>query len=408
MFVALRENGEYISLMEKWERSDLLKLRNHETFHCPACQSKVQLKAGMKKTHHFAHLKGAECKIKTEPESEYHLEGKRQLYHWFQAQGYDVSLEPFLSEITQRPDLLVTTANKRFAIEYQCSQIDYSLFKKRSDSYKDEGIVPIWILGAKWFNRTSTHSVRLSSFQWLFATSFNQPTQPCILYYCPDTSTFVKLSNLQPFTTSETFCSIQFQKEHVMTFTRLLDPTNPTLTLHHLWNRKKQKWRASYSIYSSNHLATFLTTLYQNRIPPSHLPAEAGLPVPSGYWFHTSPMIWQMWVLLDLLLQLRSGETFFFSKVMEVISRRITTKDIVIRQLPLVFHTQYSLAIEEYLQILVTKNKLKKITKTKYEKIGDFEIPTNLDEASRMDEIQLASVGKHEEDGLVQPNIGKD
>lgn len=407
MFVALRENGEYISLVEKWERSDLLKLRDHETFRCPACQSKVQLKAGMKKTHHFAHLKGAECTIKTEPESEYHLEGKRQLYQWFEAQGYDVKLEPFLPEISQRPDLLVTTQNSRYAIEYQCSQIDYPLFKKRSDSYNKEGIMPIWILGAKWFKRTSAYSVRLSPFQWLFATSFNQAIQPSILYYCPDTSTFVKLSNLHPFTTGEAFCSIQFGREKEMSFSRLLASTNQTFTLQHLWSGKKQKWRASYSVYSSTHLASFLTTLYQNRIPPAHLPAEAGLPVQTGYWFHTPPMIWQMWILLDLLLQLRKGDTFFFSKVMEVISKRIATKDIMIRQLPLVFHTQYSLAVEEYLGVLVSTGKLKKITKSKYEKIGTFKIPTNLDGACKMDKKELASVGKHEEDGLVQHNIGR-
>ncbi|MDR4887006.1 competence protein CoiA family protein [Fredinandcohnia sp. QZ13] len=408
MFVALRENGEYLSLVEKWERSDLLELRSHVTFHCPACQSKVQLKAGLKKTPHFAHLKGVECTVKSEPESEYHLAGKRQLFQWFQTQGYDVKLEPFLPEISQRPDLLVTTSNKRFAIEYQCSQLDYPLFKKRSDSYKKEGIVPIWILGAKWFKRMSTHSVKLSPFQWLFATSFNQPIQPCILYYCPDTSTFVKLSNLHPFTTGEIFCSIYFYKEKGVSFLNLLEPGNHTFTLQHVWRRKKQKWRASYSIYNSNHLTSFLTTLYQKRIPPAYLPGEAGLPVPSSYWFHTPPMIWQMWILLDLLLQLRKGEPFFFSTIMEVISKRIDTKEIVIRQLPLVSHTQYSLAVEEYLQVLVKAGSLKKMSKTKYEKTRDFIIPMSLDRASAMDEKVLASVGKHEENGFVQDNIGRD
>ncbi|MFS0824147.1 competence protein CoiA [Bacillus sp. 1P02SD] len=408
MFVALRENGQYISLVETWKRSDLLELRSHETFNCPACQSKVQLKAGLKKTHHFAHLKGVECTVKTEPESEYHLEGKRQLFQWFKAQGYDVKLEPFLPEISQRPDLLVTTPNKRFAIEYQCSQLDYPLFKKRSDSYKKEGIVPIWILGAKWFKRISTHSVKLSPFQWLFATSFNQPIHPSILYYCPDTSTFVKLFYLQPFTTTEAFCSMYFYKEKEISFSELLNPGNRIFTLQPIWGRKKQKWRASYFVYTSTHLSSFLTTLYQKRIPPAHLPCEVGLPVPSGYWFHTPPMIWQMWILLDLLLHLRSGDTFFFSKVMEVISKRIASKDIVIRQLPLVFHTQYSLAVEEYLHVLVKAGNLKKMSKTKYEKIKDFTIPTSLDEASTTDEKLLASVGKHEEIGLAQSNIGRD
>lgn len=403
MFVALRENGEYISLVEKWKRSDLLELRTHESFLCPACCSRVQLKVGTKKTYHFAHLKGAECTVKTEPESEYHLQGKRQLYHWFKTQGYDVKLEPFLPEISQRPDLIVTTHEKRYAIEYQCSGIDYPLFKKRSDSYNEAGILPIWILGAKWFKRLSSHSIRLSPFQWLFATSFNQPIEPSILYYCPDTSQFLKVSNLRPFTVSEAFCSIHIQKEKTISFPGLLKST-PSFPINDFWVRKKKNWRVSYSVYSSNLLASFLTTLYQNRIPPAHLPAEAGVSVPSGYWFHTPPMIWQMWLLLDLLLPLTVGKTFFFSKVMENLSMRITSNDISLRQLPLLFHTQYSRAVEEYLELLVASGKLKKLSKTKYQKIADFYIPEKPEEAYEIDESfckkveqHLVTVGKNEE-----------
>lgn len=411
MFVALRENGEYISLVEKWKRSDLLELRNQETFLCPACRKKVQLKAGMKKTHHFAHLKGAECAvIKTEPESEYHLEGKKQLFQWFQAQGYDVKLEPFLPEISQRPDLLVNTHGKRYAIEYQCSGIDYPLFKKRTDSYRNEGIVPIWILGAKWFKRLSTHSVKLSSFQWLFATSFNQPIRPSILYYCPDTSTFVKLSNLLPFTSTEAFCSIHYYKEHVLSFPMLLAPNQSTFPLLSLWVSKKYNWRVRYSMHSSPQLASLLTTLYEKRIPPALLPVEVGIPVHSGYWFQTAPMIWQIWLLLDLLLPLKVGDTFFFSNIMRVISNRITEKDISIRYLPLVFHTQYSLAVEEYLLFLVSVGKLKILTKTKYQKVEDFQLPKSMEEANTNDKIllekYLETVGRHDGNGFVQHNMG--
>ncbi|WP_077617317.1 competence protein CoiA [Bacillus sinesaloumensis] len=393
MFVALRKNGDYVSLVEKWKRSDLLELRKDETFLCPACQSKVQLKAGMKKTHHFAHLKGAECTIKTEPESEYHLDGKRQLFHWFQAQGYDVKLEPFLSEISQRPDLLVVTQDRRYAIEYQCSGIDSALFKKRSDSYRQIGIIPLWILGAKWFKRMSTYSVRLSSFQWLFATSFNQPIPPSILFYCPNTSTFIKLSNLQPFTSSEAFSSIHFYKEDVVSFSRLIAPNKTTFPLLPLWVRKKHKWRANYSVYSTSNLATLLTTLYENRIPPSLLPAEAGVPLTSGYWFHTPPMVWQMWILLDLLLPLKVGTTFFFSSVMGVISERISSKDLIIKQLPLLFHSRYSHAVEEYLLFLVSVGKLTKLSNTKYKKIGELQIPSTLEGSLKMDEAILKKSG---------------
>ncbi|WP_157256132.1 hypothetical protein [Bacillus timonensis] len=44
MFVALRENGEYISLAEKWERSSLLELRSSEIFFVPRVVTKYSLK----------------------------------------------------------------------------------------------------------------------------------------------------------------------------------------------------------------------------------------------------------------------------------------------------------------------------------------------------------------------------
>ncbi|WP_449539486.1 competence protein CoiA [Ferdinandcohnia sp. Marseille-Q9671] len=391
MFVALRENGEYISLVEKWNRSDLLDIRARESFQCPACRTSVQLKAGLKKTSHFAHVKGAVCTVSTEPESEYHLQGKRQLYEWLQAQGYDVRLEPYLSEVAQRPDLFLTTQNHRYAIEYQCSVIDYSQFKKRSDSYKKLGILPIWIIGAKWFKRLSTNSIKLSPFQWLFATSFNQISHPSILYYCPESSQFLKVSNLFPFTSSETFGSIQLYKKKNISFMKLLTHTTH-FSVESDWLRRKKNWRIRYSNYSTKHIESFLNALYQTHIPPAHLPAEAGLPLPTSYWFHTPPMIWQMWILLEILLPLRVGKTFFFSTVMEAISKRIVSSEISLRQLPLVSLSQYSLAVSEYLHLLVTIGILKRVSNTTYQKVNDIHIPTNLQEAYDMDEALFKGI----------------
>ncbi|MFS0865572.1 competence protein CoiA [Fredinandcohnia sp. 179-A 10B2 NHS] len=239
MFVALRENGEYISLVTKGNRNELLELRKRETFTCPACKHGVQLKLGTKITHHFAHLKGAECTVKTEPESEYHLRGKRQLFNWFKAQTYQVELEPFLPDISQRPDLLVTLQDKRYAIEYQCSPIEYSLFKKRTDSFKKLGIVPIWILGAKWFNRKSANTISLSSFQWFFARTNLQHKNPTILYYCPESSHFLKVTNITPFTSSEAICTINPLKEGKTTLPTLLEPL-PLHTNFTKFGRKKR------------------------------------------------------------------------------------------------------------------------------------------------------------------------
>ncbi|MCH1626229.1 competence protein CoiA [Fredinandcohnia quinoae] len=389
MLVALRKNGEYISLLDKWKREELQFLRRSEVFLCPACEEGVLLKIGTKKINHFAHKKGAECAIKTESESEYHLQGKKQLYHWFVSQGLNVEIEPYLKEILQRPDLLVIFKKQKYAIEFQCSQIEYKLFQKRTDMYKRLGIVPIWILGAKWLKRKSSNTISLSQFQWLFASNFSKSKAANILYYCPQTSEFLKASSLSPFTISEVFCSIQFLKEKNSTFKELLCEQSFDKDLFTSWANKKRKWRITFSSYPNPYLSRFLTELYKARIPPAYLPVEAGLPVPSMYWIQTPPMIWQMWLLLDLIIPCNYGDIITYTKAMSAFSKRISSKDIQLRQLPLINSTHHSFAIMEYLQILTNFQILERMDKTSFKKIKEIFIPTSLQEAYDSDEQVL-------------------
>ena len=60
-----------------------------------------------------------------EGESTLHLQGKIQLYEWFKKHGHQVKLEPYLKELSQRPDLLVTIDKEQFAVEFQCSTISH-------------------------------------------------------------------------------------------------------------------------------------------------------------------------------------------------------------------------------------------------------------------------------------------
>ncbi|MFT4412489.1 competence protein CoiA [Fredinandcohnia humi] len=393
MFVALRENGTYISLAESWKLTDLQALRREESFTCPACQSGVQLKLGNKVTFHFAHYKGAYCTVKTEPESEYHLQGKKQLFNWLHAQGYHVILEPYLPHISQRPDILVTIQNQKYAIEFQCSQIEYSLFKKRTNAFMEVGIIPIWILGAKLFKRKTAYSIHLSSFQWLFATSYSKNSHLSILYYCPSTSQFLKASNIVTFSGTEAICDLFRLKENMVTFPAVLKDITPKYKLGKIWLEKKKSWRLRYSIYPSKNLSSFLTSLYVNRIPPSYLPGEIGVPVPSMFWFQTPSMIWQMWILLDVIIPTKVGDTFFFSKVMQNISQRIVKHDILIRQLPLISHSQYSAAVMEYLLLLEQFHIVKQVNKTTFQKLEDIRIPTTIEQAYEKDECILKKFG---------------
>lgn len=150
LFVALAADGRTVSLAgaERWEREGLMRLKRQEPFFCPACRQEVVLRSGRYRLPHFAHRKGAACPVEHEPESERHLTGKRDLFAWLIRQGMEAKLEPYLPAIKQRPDVLFRHGPHLYALEYQCSTIDESLFRERNDGYRLLGIRPLWVLGA--------------------------------------------------------------------------------------------------------------------------------------------------------------------------------------------------------------------------------------------------------------------
>ncbi|MGE6769961.1 competence protein CoiA, partial [Bacillus velezensis] len=104
MFSAVTADGRLIQLAGSYSKEKAAELRKKSWF-CPVCKSELDIKLGREKLPHFAHKKSRLCPGESEPESEYHLEGKRQLFLWLKTQGCSVSLEPYLTSAGQRPDL---------------------------------------------------------------------------------------------------------------------------------------------------------------------------------------------------------------------------------------------------------------------------------------------------------------
>ena len=108
---------------------------------------KLVLKAGQIKIPHFAHFKNSQCELLfSEGESATHLLGKQQLYQLFTKLHLEPILEPYLPQIRQRPDILISKDGRQFAIEFQCSKIPFSLFQQRTNGYVAANITPIWIV----------------------------------------------------------------------------------------------------------------------------------------------------------------------------------------------------------------------------------------------------------------------
>ena len=147
LLVALTKQQELFLLQREMTHQDLQQLKRTSQFYCPQCKEPVQLKVGTIKIPHFAHLKQNSCEsLFSEGESKAHLLGKRQLFSLFSKLQLPVILEPYLPQVQQRPDLLVTKGDKHYAIEFQCSKIAAPHFERRTNGYFAEEIHPIWIL----------------------------------------------------------------------------------------------------------------------------------------------------------------------------------------------------------------------------------------------------------------------
>jgi competence protein CoiA len=370
-------------LLDGWTMNQLQQLRQSERFFCPVCGERVQLKLGNKRSPHFAHKKT--CIVQTERETMEHLLGKEHLYRWLKHQQLDVHLELYLPQIQQRPDLLVCTSNDVYALEYQCSPISPALFQKRTNAYRKEGIIPIWILGANQFRRASTHCIKLSSFHWLFVDA--PARMPILRFYCPMTKHFLQSAHLIPLSSSLAYATFQISPLSSRAFADFLSshPLPLPPSFWNEWKRKKERWRLSYPRYRNRTNEKFSSHLYLWHLSPSLFPAEAGLPVAHLYWFETPAFIWQTYLLLEIMKRPRYV-TFSFRELYEEMKRLIQRKWIQIRTLPLVTNSHYSYAFMDYLCLLVRLQLLKRVGKTEFQRIRAAQIPNTMEKAIWLDE----------------------
>ncbi|WP_076459099.1 competence protein CoiA [Limosilactobacillus caccae] len=151
---------------------DVTSSRGH--FRCPGCQQDVIFRHGNKKIAHFAHTKAATCGF-SEGETAEHLRGKKQIYRWAQAKGWQPRLEAYLPTIVQRPDILVEIDGQQVAFEFQCSPLSIERLLDRNAGYHRANIKVWWILGAPYRRRLGSQKV--VQFTQLLSG------QPCLLFW---------------------------------------------------------------------------------------------------------------------------------------------------------------------------------------------------------------------------------
>ncbi len=385
MFVAKMKNGSFFSLLDWKKREDIERLTKGESFYCPACDSRLQIKQGQVRRIHFAHTNNS-CKASTESESPYHLEGKVKLYETL-LQNNQPILEHYIPTTNQRADIYMETDYGRYAFEFQCSSLSAADFNRRTKLYEKEGIRPIWIIGREKLgpqDRTVS-PLKLSPFQWRFLQRPAPHSSPYITSFCPHRSIFSYIQPTFSLNSSTTYITMKTSKNWIEQ--PVFKKEQSTLWKDHYLHYKK-KWRYEYSFYKPyQKLRSYCYG--KMHFPLSLFPPEIGLPVPSFYHIHTSIIEWQAWLYFDSIYHAPASSMILLPSVLKNFRFRLKSSDIVKRDLPLIKVGSYENAIVEYLDALVAIGVLRRETPTIYRKLHDSGRLPSLDEALRRDRFVL-------------------
>lgn len=310
ILTATLTDGTPVVLDDSIKRDYLRTLRTHQQFKCPQCGERVLLKVGSIRIPHFAHEVDSACAASfSEGESIPHLQGKQLLYSFFQRLNKPTVLEPYLPELSQRPDLLVQQDGESIPIEFQCSRLPEEVKKSRTEGYRTIGMEPIWILQtpAKYKERPEGVGIySFSAFYQLFFTTSLSPEQT-LLTLSPDTKQFHYFSHLLPidgnrFIAIHRKLPIQIQ---TFPFARPKLP-DPEMLLNYYKSYKIH--RATYlqrSIFRNRRgiQDPFLRNCYELKFRPAELPLWIGVPVKGNRAFAVHDCEWQL-ALIYLLRRL--------------------------------------------------------------------------------------------------------
>jgi competence protein CoiA len=348
LLVSLTKQGKLINVVKN-SRTQLLEMRRQEVFYCPECGEDVSLKVGTKKIPHFAHKQGSACSESYERESEYHLSGKLRLFQWLETNGVSPKLEPYHKEIAQRPDIGFAYNGIEYAIEYQCSTIPEELFIKRTEAYLLANIIPIWIRAGKSMKRKGSAVAVLSGFDYLFLSNMlsNQWTA---FGFCPITNEFISLQQILPYSAKNAISKFNVKPLQKTALSDLLQPNHSSPVNSDIWMHEIRKAKTiTIPLYGSMK-NKFLQELYANRLIPSLLPPEIGLPVYHGMHIETSPIEWQSYIFID---SLNTRKALSLESILHAFSRRVRNKDIKLRYLPLSKGGSAAKAVQEYITLLI-------------------------------------------------------
>ncbi|WP_456280093.1 competence protein CoiA family protein [Bacillus sp. K7] len=325
MFSAVTEDGQMFHLLGAQQSRKLKRGR----FFCPVCGGELDVKLGLQKAPHFAHKQNKSCSIEVEPESAYHLEGKRQLYVWLKTQHASPVLEPYIKKIKQRPDIMAKIKGRMLAVEYQCATLAPDVFQKRTEGFTREEIFVQWIMGQSRLKRTAPSFYQFSAFHWQF---INASPYKSLICYCPETRSFSRLSCIIPFYANHSYSSVQTIPIHRATandlfFSELMPPFQ-----YSAWIKAIHRFRHKPHRFISKETNRLRQLFYEKRQTPlSFLPTEVFVPVKKGAVFKSPVFVWQGFLYLFITRLGRKRAPIRFSAVLQQVKLHIHEKNISLR-----------------------------------------------------------------------------
>ncbi|HEX7064504.1 MAG TPA: competence protein CoiA family protein [Bacillales bacterium] len=382
--MAKREDGTLFSLLDRRGKSELLGLRRRESFFCPVCNGSVRMRLGNKVSWHFAHIKGMKCSFETEAESAYHLNGKKLLYEWLVSQNVKVKLEPYLPLLKQRPDLMLHTYPHQTALEFQCSAIDPDLLIKRTETYQEAGLIPVWILGGNRLKRTGRHIFQIPQMDWLTLRKASQTdANVFLLYFCPDNKQFAILSDIIPYNASKVLANVQYLPMSKLSFHDLYRASQSGIFLPPAsWLKVKERWRMN-AFRSRTYSFLYVRKLFGNL---SLIPPAAGWPTPHLYRIETPVFLWQSWLFHRFFLKWPAEQPITLKRVRTAFRNLVHKGIFQIRQFPLIPDFDETPALLDYLRCLEHFGFFRRIDENTFTKVpGLSESVSTVDEFSRLD-----------------------
>lgn len=283
MLVAQQQNGELFVLTKSIAPEMLKQIRQQQSFYCPQCKERLQLKVGSIKIPHFAHYQHSTCDgAFSEGETPTHILGKQQLYQLFSQLQLPVQLEKTILTLQQRPDLLIELPSVTYAIEYQYSAIDPLRFQERNAGYRSVHVQPIWIVHTpKTIATSGIQRLNISYFHQLFQQRYKGRTYICT--YCPKQQRFFYITYVLPLHKNAYIVKVDSLSLAQQRFPLLVPKSMTLQEFQDAFTLYKEQMRAhlravfKYNRQGVQHM--FLRYLYELRLGLEELPLFLMLPI---------------------------------------------------------------------------------------------------------------------------------